>query len=502
MNNSNNDTPTGHSGGGPRIARVPQVADQQPLPQPAATTDASIRRWNLGRDIAAGALLLVALTFPWNLYFGLEIPNSNHVVWGLLIAATVLSLAAIPLRASGLRLALNAPYVLLVVGFVVFDAIQSVRYGGSVNVPGGVGAGAWLGIAGALLSAQPILTGSIKDPGRFARWRVFAQFWGYAAIVVAAMSFLFNLVWRIRYAVAGADGSAGFDVRSVAVIITAVVYGVAALTAVVVASRLILRRDESARLVTIALGASTLAAGMLVWALPLGRELDAFHGIAQNTSTAGVGYEGYLAWVAAAAIFAPLTLRTVLTARPLNRAVLQRGVQDGLLLIVVWGFASTAMRITDLAVEVSLDFPYSRYDSMVLAAFDLATAVLALWLRANLGHRTLPVRLVWALSGFVFALTISRVVMGVALAPRFEGSARAAGPVYGNNLAQQITSTFDVVLCGVALCLLALALLDGAARPTPASVRVGTPTRRAGWHFAHPRGSVPPRVPGQPRSGA
>ena len=44
------------------------------------------------------------------------------------------------------------------------------------------------------------------------------------------------------------------------------------------------------------------------------------------------------------------------------------------------------MRITDLVVAVSLNYPYSRYDTMTLAAFDLATAVLAIWLRVNLAN--------------------------------------------------------------------------------------------------------------------
>ena len=65
---------------------------------------------------------------------------------------------------------------------------------------------------------------------------------------------------------------------------------------------------KASRLATVALGTSTLVAGIVVWVLPVGRDIDAFHGIAQNTSTAGVGFEGYLAWAAAAAIFAPRTL--------------------------------------------------------------------------------------------------------------------------------------------------------------------------------------------------
>ncbi|WP_156146930.1 hypothetical protein [Mycobacterium lepromatosis] len=37
-----------------------------------------------------------------------------------------------------------------------------------------------------------------------------------------------------------------------------------------------------------------------MWSPPIGRYVDAFHGIGQNTSTAGIEYEGYLAGTAAA----------------------------------------------------------------------------------------------------------------------------------------------------------------------------------------------------------
>lgn len=83
--------------------------------------------------------------FPWNLYFGFRIPDSSKTVFGLLLAVTSLSLASLAVtfagRRSQLRLGLNVPYLLLVLAFVVFDAIQTIRLGGTVHVPGGVGPG-------------------------------------------------------------------------------------------------------------------------------------------------------------------------------------------------------------------------------------------------------------------------------------------------------------------------------------------------------------------------
>jgi hypothetical protein len=441
------------------------------------------RRWNIFRDVAGVVLLLLALAFPWNLYVGVAIPNSSRAVLGLLLLVTLLSLVSVattyagPWRLFGsranavlagrLRVILNIPYLLLVLAFIVFDAVQTVRYGGTVKVPGGLGPGAWLGLAGSLLCAQPVTTEVDADDDRFARWLVSARAIGYASIIGAVLSFVFILYWRVRYALPGPAGTTGFGKQNVAVVATAVVYGAVALTAVLVASGWIVQDAKPFRLVTVALGASTLVAGMIVWILPVGREIDGFHGIAQNTSTAGVGFEGYAAWAAAAAIVAPLALLQAVSIRPVDESLWRNAARKGLVLIVVWCAGSVVMRITDLLVAVNLNFPFSRYDSMALAAFDLLTAVIAVWLRMNFANLSLSVRLVASVCGLLVTLTVARIVVGIALAPRFLAPKRPAGmnsAVYGNNLAQQITSTFDVVLCGLALCILAVAILAGRRR--------------------------------------
>jgi hypothetical protein len=432
---------------------------------------ASAKRWNNGRDVVAGVLLLIAPLFPWNLYFGIGIPNSSGAVFVLLAVATVLSLVAIAMThtigsrpgnttAGRVRLALNVPYALLVAGFVGFDVVQTVRYGGSGNVPGGVGPGAWLGISGALLGAQPRNTGTADDDG-FRKWLLSARIVGYTSIALAALSVLFNLFWRTKAVLPGSTGSSGFGKQSVAIIATAVVYGVVALVPVIVAARWIMQRgSRSSRLATIALGASTLAAGILVWVLPVGRDIDGFHGVAQNTSTAGVGFEGYLAWAAAAAIFAPLTLSRVVTNQQIDRGVWRVAARKGLLLIALWCLASVLMRATDVIVAAVLHLSRSPYDSAAMAAFDVVTAALAMWLSINLVNRRLPVAVISSLCGVLLVLSASRIVLGIALSPRIAGTPAGMGnPVYGNNLAQQITSTFDVVLSGLALCIFAVAII-------------------------------------------
>jgi hypothetical protein len=479
VSQSSDDAPTGPIHG--QTQQLPP--DSAPRQAPAAAPRAAgqpTRRWNVVSDLIAAALLVIALVLPWNLYSGVGIPGSSTTLLAVLFAVTLLSLISVAVagsrRSSGarfnaaaanrLRLWLNVPYLLLVLVFVGFDAFETVRFGGTVTVPGGVGPGAWLGIAGALLSAQPAITGAAADDEKFSGWLRSARIIGYASMLLALLSFGFNLCWRVKYALTDVAGSSGFGKQNIAVIATAVVYGVVALVAVLVASRWLLRSTTASRLATVALGASTLAAGIIVWSLPVGRDVDAFHGIAQNTSTAGVGFEGYLAWAAATAIFAPRTLLALFGDRARSTTeenAWRAAARNGLLLIVVWCLGSMVMRITDLVVGVVLNYPYSRYDSLVMAGFDLCTAVLAIWLRVNLANDAVSARLISSLCGLVATLSISRVVVGVALAPRFEEmpNPAAQNPVYGNNLAQQITSTFDVALCGLALCILAAAIITG-----------------------------------------
>jgi hypothetical protein len=428
----------------------------------------STRSWNIGRDVTAAALLLAAPALPWSLYFGAGIPTSEPGMLAALAAVTALALAAIAVTHAGpwsiqrpaadpattgrLRLALSAPYLLLVLGVVAVDLVQTIRYGGTSRPPGGVGPGALLGTAGAVLAAQPVLDGPVR-----LWWRT-VKLLGYAAVAGATASVLFNLYWRVRYALPDADATSGLGRQQVVIIVTALVYGAVAWTTVVVASRWVLQRSKASQLAVVLLGGAALFAAALVWVLPVGRDIDGFHGIAQNTSTAGVGFEGYLVWVAAAALFA------VTAARDASAATWLGAIRNTLLLIMVWSLGSALMRLVDLGAAIGLDLPYSPYDSAAMAAFDVVTAVIAMWLRLNLGNRSLPAAAVWSVSAVLVGFTIARVVVGVGLAPRLAEAQRAqawANPVYGNGLAQQITSTFDVALCALALCGLVVAIVAG-----------------------------------------
>ena len=51
----------------------------------ARAADDPLRRWNIVRSLTAAVLLVVALLLPWNLYFGVGVPDSqtrSSCSWG------------------------------------------------------------------------------------------------------------------------------------------------------------------------------------------------------------------------------------------------------------------------------------------------------------------------------------------------------------------------------------------------------------------------------------
>jgi hypothetical protein len=429
-------------------------------------------RANTVRDGVAVALLVVALLLPWNLDFGVGVPVGNGLLIAVVVAVTLLALLAAlaphvgPLRltasdqnvrrTSRIRLLLSVGYLVVAIGFVAYQLMETWRDGGTGMVPPGIGPGLLLGIGGALLAAQPPITSITLEDNGFRRWYAAARALGALSIALATLSVAFNVYWRLRYLfVTNVD----FGGRDVAVIVTTVLYGAAAMIALIIASRWLLEKSAAARLATTALGASGALAATLVWLLPIGREVDGFHGIAQNTSTAAVGYEGYLCWAAAAAIVAPTTLYAIFLVKPPTLGAYRSAAQKCLTLIAFWAFAAAALRVVDFLIAVSLDLPRAPYDSVAMTAFNVITGLIARWLQRQLVRGELVLTVIAAFSGLLFVFTVANLAIGVALAPRYaELSPNAA---YGNNLAQQITSTFDVVICALSLAVLLVMLFTG-----------------------------------------
>ena len=431
------------------------------------------RRINVIRDGLAAALLVAGLLLPWNLRAGLGIPGTAGWVAAVVIVASMLSLAAVVLRFRGgydesdasrtRAVLLTAPYLVVAGGFVAVTVVQSVRFGGSGAVPPGIGPGVWFGSAGAVLAALPPAALAEND----SRWSAdkALRVVGIGSIVLASAATVFNLYWRTRFVIPHI-GDPGTGAQNSVVVVAAVLYAVAALVPVLIVGRWMMSGDASARLATVLLGAATVLGGAAVWILPVGRELDAFHGIAQNTSTAGVGFEGFLAWAVGAALVGTV----VALGAPQWRAASRRC----LLLIAVWCGASALERIVDLISVSVLDLPAPPYSGTALMAFDLVVAVLAVWLYLNHGARSAVPQTVSALLlGILATLTICRVILGVALAARVQPlNATDINSVYGNTQVQQLTGTFDVVLCVVALALLAVAFTARARPAQPRRVRV------------------------------
>jgi len=459
-------------------------------------------RANRARDGLAVALLVVALLLPWSIDFGVGVPGSSAILFVVVVVVTLLAIAAAlaphvgPWRLTApqpdlgrtirVRFWLNAAYLLCVLGFIGFHIVATVRYGGTGAVPPGAGPGIWLGAAGALLAAQPPITSTTIEDNGFGRWYGSVRIIGMASIVLAAWAVLFNLFWRLRYLFVTTGTVGGHDV---AVVITTLLYGGVAMVALVIGSAWLLQKTAAARLATTALGVSACVAGVLVWVTGVGRDVDAFHGIAENTSTAAVGYEGYLAWAAAAAIVAPTTLYAVFLVKPPTMAVYRGAALKCLTLIAFWTFAAAGLRVTDFLIALSLDLPRSLYDSFALMAFNVVTGCIAVWLQRQLAKGGLSSVVIAAFSGSLFVFTAAQLVIGVALAPRYaDPTPRSPDAIYGNDLAQQITSMFDVVICVLSLAILVAVVVTGPL--------AGYLVRRRGPRDATPApvepGAVPP----------
>lgn len=452
----------------------------------------AVGKRNVVRDAVAVVFLLLGLLLPWNVYFGVGIDGTSGWVFAVLVLATLSALAALSITHIGprsvhrggmeagatarLRFSLNVPYLSLAVGFVVFTIVQAIRDGGSVSVPPGIGPGVWFGVAGAVLAAQRVIT---TEDGEVANAPKICRLIGAASLALGVLAVLFNVYWRTRF-VAPNIGDAETGTQNLVVFVAAVLYGAAALAPVIVVSRWMMSTDGASRVGTVLIGSSALVAGAFVWILPVGRDLDSFHGIAQNTSTAGVGFEAYLAWVAVAAIVGTPAVLGILasTSTSIWRAALRRC----LVLMAIWCGSSAVLRIVDLASASVLDLPAPPYNGIVLMAFDLVVALLAMWLFINGAGGETPRQLTALLFGILFVLNVARVIVGVALVPRVRPlNATDVNAVYGNTLSQQITSTFDVALVVLSLALLAITVSSAIERTkavTRQSARVREPAAR------------------------
>ena len=430
-------------------------------------------RANLVRDGVAIALLVISLFLPWNLDFGLGIPGNDGSLFLVAVVVTLLAILAAltphvgPFRltapdqnvrrTSRYRLLLGLAYFVVAIGFVVYQLLETWHNGGTGLVPPGIGPGLLLGIGGAVLASQPPITSITLEDNGFRRWYAFARLLGVLSIALATLAVAYNVYWRLRYLFLVQRGlrqpglrrhrhdaalRRGSDDR--------------------VGHRVALaHREDRRRTVGHQRAGRLRGSWRRRWCgfFPIGRDVDAFHGIAENTSTAAIGYEGYLFWAAAAAIVAPTTLYAIFLIKPPTLGAYRSAAEKCLTLIAFWAFACAALRVIDFLIAWTLDLPNALYDTVAMTVFNVITGVIARWLNRQLvrGEASLPV--IAAFSGLLFVFTVANLAIGVALAPRYAEPSPTA--IYGNNLAQQITSTFDVTICALSFAVLVAMLFTG-----------------------------------------
>lgn len=482
----------------------PQRSVPSQHPKPPGRAGGSVRWWNIGRDVVAGVLLFLAMLLPWNIDFGLGMGDSNAGIVAILILVTILSWASIAATYAGywrmfstrfdpnlvcrIRLALNIPYLLLVGGFVIFDTIETMK-----NNAGGIGTGAWLGTAGALLAGQPVMTDPASTQRRFRAWASAIRIVAFASIGLAGVEFLVNLGWAVKDA---SESGAG---QIAATLVTSVVAGAVSLGVIALAGMGMLQQQRGARLATIALGAAVLVTGFIVRILPFGAH--AFASISQHTSNTDVGYPGYLAWTAAAAILAPATLSRMRTGEHLDNDALHDAGRRCLLLVAGWCAGSAVVQLVTMLASIVGHSTMSVYYGIALFAFDAATAALAGWLLATLDNAKLPAALTTTLCGVLSVLALARLVVSSVL----EGAGASRGfAVLDKALPLLALGVLAMMLAtSGALDKLLVALRSRPSRPSAAPpVNPPPPTTTAGQGpgaaIPNPPESFPPGGTGTP----
>ena len=309
--------------GEPSISSSPQSHGMYPPPQsysPTRSAFVDIRIGDYTRDGTAAALLFVSLFLPWSATVGIARVGSSALVL-LLVLPTLLSLASLLLpyvarlgmlgpnwnvgQIRVLRLVANGPLIATVVGLVVYDVIRGMfRFSESSSVftGNGVGAGAWFGLAGALLAAQPRAAEIRIDPRTAPRWLalvkplVFVAWGSSVASALLALIYILVSVSRYRYY----DGPQTFESLIVLFVSSAVPIVVVGVAAVGLA-----RRFASWRLTIAALGIALLAAGLL-HSISEGTSVELFHTVTASP------YYGITFLIAAAAItFIPFGVASV-----------------------------------------------------------------------------------------------------------------------------------------------------------------------------------------------
>ena len=377
------------------IDGLPQPQGVYPPAQgysPARSAFEDIRIGDYTRDGTAAVLLFVSFFLPWSATVAITRVGSSALVV-LLVLPTLLSLVSLSLpyvarlgmlgpnwnvgQIRVLRLVANGPLIATAVGLVVYDVIRGMfRFSESSSIftGNGVGAGAWFGLAGALLAAQPRAAEIRIDPRTAPRWLALVKplvfvAWG-SSVASALLALIYILVSASRYRYY--DGPQTFESLIVLFVSSAVPIVVVGVAAVGLA-----RRFASWRLTIAALGIALLAAGLL-HSISEGTSVELFHTVTASP------YYGITFLIAAAAItFIPFGVASVGDGTHPGYVWLA-AARNGMLLIAVWsfgvGFSQIAMAATQFGIV-----PWG--DALVLAVLAILFGILAV-----VGVRSLSLR--------------------------------------------------------------------------------------------------------------
>lgn len=377
------------------IDGLPQPQGVYPPAQgysPARSAFEDIRIGDYTRDGTAAVLLFVSFFLPWSATVAITRVGSSALVV-LLVLPTLLSLVSLSLpyvarlgmlgpnwnvgQIRVLRLVANGPLIATAVGLVVYDVIRGMfRFSESSSIftGNGVGAGAWFGLAGALLAAQPRAAEIRIDPRTAPRWLALVKplvfvAWG-SSVASALLALIYILVSASRYRYY--DGPQTFESLIVLFVSSAVPIVVVGVAAVGLA-----RRFVSWRLTIAALGIALLAAGLL-HSISEGTSVELFHTVTASP------YYGITFLIAAAAItFIPFGVASVGDGTHPGYVWLA-AARNGMLLIAVWsfgvGFSQIAMAATQFGIV-----PWG--DALVLAVLAILFGILAV-----VGVRSLSLR--------------------------------------------------------------------------------------------------------------
>lgn len=213
---------------------------------------AEVTAGDVVRDALAALLLLLALTLPWD--YGKDGLGRLEVV--VVTAVSLVSLLAAYLaragaygsrldaRRAGLwRFALNVPYLVTALGFLVGDAFE----GDSPDLVGGVGAGLAVGLAGAVLAMAPRLA-ELRGPNPLDRA------WLIVPAVIGGVAVLWVLAGLMVFIVGDQA-----DLYSSAELLRVLLMVLLAPAVLVLGVVGVLRRDEGWRLALVAVGAAPVA---------------------------------------------------------------------------------------------------------------------------------------------------------------------------------------------------------------------------------------------------